>query len=263
MTINTMNTMSDDINLSWDITQNLKSMSGDIKIKWNFAGNSATTMSGDIKIKWNNIWNIQSMSGDVKLKNNWGTINTTSWDIELEKNSWNVSSTSWDIEAELNEGHMKTTSWNINTVVNNWSLETVVWQVNIWDIKIMIEKFWITMANAWDFYWWQIKNIVHGNNNTVISYWSSNVVMNNWKVLINWREVSNNSNNWEDIYKVNIDNLTIDFINKKFYINNKEIDIDKINSTWSWQVHIINNDIVVNYKWQDIQISKECIKIQW
>ena len=238
-------------NIEWNQSTDLKSISDNIKISENVdKGIKTSSISWDISIWWDNNWKISS----------------TSWDIELSKeNKWNIKSVSWDIELKQeNQGKIKTTSWGVHVLDNNnWDISTISGDITIlwentknihtssWLIKIW-DNLSIQLIRNWVFWWNNISQITNG-----ISIWSTNSIIINWEVIVNWKKINGSEGNET---KLIINWIKINVEKQEILFENKKISIDKLKAKW---YNISDDYKIIEYKWQKIEISDSWLDVTY
>ncbi len=245
-----MRSPSDNYKVSWDIQENISTVSWDIKIKWNLLEWIANSISWYIKLTWYNNWRLITVSGNVQVWTNNKFIQTTSWSIEGEKNQWVATSVSWDIEFEVNWWEITTTSWDIELEENNGIIVTTSWDIIIWSINIQQDRMSVNMGNVWTVFSKGVNNVISWSNITIVDW-----------VVMGWNVQWGSSNVWKEKYIVQIDNLKIDYLKKTVYVNGNECDINELNSNWDGRIDINSDDISIIYQGQNIVISDNGINV--
>jgi len=246
-------------------TKNIYEKNDDINILWENEWN-LETKNGNITVSWNNKWELESKNWNVTVswENKWN-LETKNWNITISwNNNWELESKNWNITVFMdNEWELITKNWNITiSWNNNWKIENKNWLINIvWNnVKIIVKKCWnsntiITWSwNSINIWWtctWRV---------SVSSWTTMNII--NWKVFLDWKEITWNDNSKEkQEYEIKINDYIIDFEwntitnelnNEKFNIKNEKN--NSIYREWDKIISFIN--------WQKIIISEESIKVE-
>lgn len=221
-------------------SNNISTIDADITIKWDFWWDNVKTIYGDINIETIDWTNVINDAGKTSIwTNNRSVVKSVSWDIYVGTNKqWELNSIAWDIFVKLNEYLIITVIWNITVEVNDGAIHTVSWTMTIWDICIDINKSTNSMT-------------IEGSIESVQS--SLTAVMNTL--------ASENSMAPLQNYQVKIDKLKIDYLNKKFFVDNIEVPIKDINSQNQYFIDDKNPEcLIVDYKNQSIRITPDNVK---
>jgi len=277
------------VSIKWDSTGRIKTSSGDIFV-WNDSEWGIKTNQGKISVEWNSVWKVETSSGDITIiwdstwdvkssqwkiiiggQSHWD-IKTSSWDVKIWYNSiWNIKTSQWKVSIHWNSvWSIRTTSWDIEVGINYGTMETVSWSITALNTKIIIEKIQMNVQSVsgetnwkiWGILWRLLWRKNTDSSNISISIWgrSQSTSIINWVTYINGKRVSTNSQ--DNSYTVTIEGLKIDFLEKKFYLNESEVDLKKLNETSGGNtIEIIWDTIVVVYKWQKITISEDNVRV--